>query len=58
VPTPTGPVTADLHPLPDGGRVAVIFTEQADTPWCADGTSAGPRLEVLDAADNVVDCLG
>ena len=58
VPTSTGPVTADLHPLPDGGRVAVVFTEEMNTPWCIGGTAPGPRLEVLDAADDVVDCLG
>jgi hypothetical protein len=58
VPSSTGPVTADLHPLPDGGRVAVVFTEEMDTAWCTDGTSPGPRLEVLDAADKVIDCLG
>jgi hypothetical protein len=58
VPTATGSITADLHPLPDGGRVAVVFTEEVDTAWCADGTSPGPRFEVLDAADVVVDCLG
>jgi hypothetical protein len=58
VPTPIDPITVDLHPLPDGGRVAVVFTEAVDAPWCADGTAAGPRLEVLDAAGAVVDCLG
>ena len=58
VPTSTGPITVDLHPLPDAGRVAVVFTEEMDTAWCADGTSSGPRLEVLDAGDQVVDCLG
>jgi hypothetical protein len=54
----TGPVTADLHPLPDGGRVAVVFTAEPDVAWCDDGAAPGPRLEVLDAAGNVVDCLG